>query len=98
MHHAQVPQDRYHLEEMTTWSRSDYMEKSRRTKQKKSPLKNFISRAFTIVCLAVFIYSAYSLVNIFMGYHKNRQVLADAQEIYYDFSDVEIAEEEICRR
>lgn len=70
------------------------MEKSRRTIQKKSPLKKFMSRVFTIVCLAVFIYSAYSLVSIFMGYHKNRQVLADAQEIYYDFSDVEIAEEE----
>ena len=51
------------------------------------------------MCLAVFIYSAYALVYSFMGYYKNRQVLADAQEIYYEFSDVEIdEEEEISRR
>jgi sortase B len=71
------------------------MERSRRTKLEQSPLMKFMSRAITIVCLAVFIYSAYSLISIYLDYQNNRQVLADAQEIYYEFSDVEIVEEDL---
>lgn len=46
------------------------------------PVKKIITRLFTVICLSVFIYSAYELSEIGMGYYKNRQVLAEVQDVY----------------
>ena len=38
----------------------------------------------TIAALSVFIYAAYGLFDIFIDYYKNRQLLNDLQETFYD--------------
>lgn len=68
------------------------MSEHKQGKKAANTLKKIVSRTITIACIAVFIYSAYTLFGIFMGYHQNRQVLAEAQEIYYEF--IEEDEEE----
>ena len=60
------------------------MGENKQKNQANSRLKKIVSRSITIGCVAVFIYSAYALFDIYMGYSQNRQVLADAQEIYYE--------------
>ena len=71
------------------------MGENKQRKQANSTLKKIVSRLITVACIAVFIYSAYALFDIYMGYKENRQVLADAQEIYYGFSGEE--EEEVLK-
>ena len=61
------------------------MSENKQPKKTVNTFRKIVSRAITIGCIAVFIYSAYTLFGIFMGYHQNRQVLAEAQEIYYEF-------------
>lgn len=53
-------------------------------KKKQSGMKKFISRSITIVCLSVFLYAAYGLADVFIDYYKNRKMLSDVQEMYYD--------------
>lgn len=65
------------------------MSENKQEKQANSTLRKIVSRSITVACIAVFIYSAYALFDIYMGYGKNRQVLADAQEIYYEYSGEE---------
>ncbi|WP_373316066.1 class B sortase [Siminovitchia terrae] len=49
-------------------------------------------KVFTILCLIVLVYSGYELANIFIGYYKNRQVLAEVQQLYYNEHSAEIEE------
>lgn len=51
---------------------------------KRTGMKKFISRSITILCLGVFFYAAYGLVNIVMEYYKNHQVLSNTQEMFYN--------------
>lgn len=43
---------------------------------------NIFSQAFTLLCAVVFVYSSYSFVTIYFEYKHNREVLAEAQELY----------------
>lgn len=61
------------------------MSQNKQTKKPTNTLKKIVSRTITIGCVGVFIYSAYTLFGIFMGYYENRQVLADAQEIFHEY-------------
>src|SRR5690625_2844904 len=63
-------------------------------KPRRFSIKNLISRMITVIALAVFVYAAYGLFDIFIDYYKNRQLLNDLQETFYDaasaeFDDVE---------
>ena len=71
------------------------MSENKQAEKTTSTMRKIVSRTITIGCVAVFIYSAYALFGIFMGYHQNRQVLADAQEIYYELSGEEKEEKEL---
>lgn len=51
---------------------------------KRHPVRKFFSRLITIVALSVFIFSAYSLFDIFLDYYQNRKMLNDLQETFYD--------------
>lgn len=53
-------------------------------KEKQTGVKKFISRSITILCLAVFIYAGYGLIDIALEYYQNRQVLNDTQEMFYN--------------
>lgn len=44
----------------------------------------------TVIALAVFVYAAYGLFDIFIDYYKNRQLLNDLQETFYDAASAEI--------
>lgn len=55
--------------------------------KRRSPFQKFISLFITVVCLSVFVYAAYGLIDAFLDYYKNRKVLHNVQEIYYDSSD-----------
>ncbi|MBS4218508.1 class B sortase [Bacillus sp. FJAT-49711] len=55
----------------------------KRTRETKSFIRRTLSQIFTLLCVAVFIYSGYKLTTIFLEYYHNRQVLNDAQKIYY---------------
>lgn len=59
------------------------MGKNKKMKKEHSRLRKTVSQLITVVCLAVFIYSAYALYSSFMDYYQNRQVLAEAQDIFY---------------
>src|SRR5690625_4924012 len=63
-------------------------------KEKKTqhPLKKVISRVITIICLAVFIYASTGLFNAFMDYYKNRKMMSEVQDIYYQVDSVASAE------
>lgn len=51
-------------------------------KKQRRPRK-FLSRAITIICLAVFIYAASGLYSAFMDYYQNRKMLSDVQDTFY---------------
>lgn len=53
-------------------------------KKEKRQTKKIISRIVTIVCLGVFVYAAYGLVDIFMDYYQNRKMLSNVQETFYN--------------
>lgn len=63
-------------------------------KHKKSKRGKFLSRSITILCLGVFLYAAYGLVDIALDYYQNRKMLNDTQEVFYDaISDEEGTDE-----
>ncbi len=51
-------------------------------RKKPDKMKKLFSRIFTMICIVVFSYSLYELSGIGLDYYYNRQVLAEAQEIY----------------
>jgi len=53
------------------------------TKNKRTGIKKLVSRSITILCLGVFFYAAYGLIDIAIEYYQNRQVLNDTQEMFY---------------
>lgn len=53
-------------------------------KDKRVNIKRLISRSVTIICLGVFIYAAYGLVDVGIDYYQNRQVLSSAQDTFYN--------------
>ena len=73
------------------------MGENKQTKKTNSRLRKTGSHLITIVCITVFIYSAYTLYSTFMDYYQNRQVLAEAQEIFYETpnEDIELELEEL---
>src|SRR5690625_7854998 len=58
------------------------------TKEKRQ-MKKSRSRIVTIVCLGVFIYAAYGLVDIFTDYYQNRKMLSNVQETFYNAASAE---------
>lgn len=60
--------------------------------KKKRPLQKVISSLVTIVCLAVFIYASSGLFNAFMDYYKNRKMMSEVQDIYYEFDSADTAQ------
>lgn len=63
-------------------------------KKKQHPKKKVISRIITIVCLSVFMYAAYGLGDVLIDYYKNRQMLSDVQDMYYDVASAEELDED----
>ncbi|MBP2078631.1 class B sortase [Oceanobacillus polygoni] len=59
-------------------------------KQHKNKPKSMIQRLITIVCLVIFIASAFYLVDALYDYYTNRQVLADIQDVYRESKEDEI--------
>lgn len=57
----------------------DWGEKAMSKKTKK-----ILSRTLTVVCLGVFIYAAFGLVNTMMAYSKNSKTVNNIQETFYD--------------
>src|SRR5690625_3846569 len=64
---------------------------------KKSPFKKTVSRLITIVCLGVFIFAAYGLIDIFIDYYQNRQLLSNVQDTFYDAASAETSSSESIR-
>src|SRR5690625_509283 len=54
------------------------------TKDKRPGMKKLVSKLITILCLGVFIYAAYGLVDVGIDYYQNRQVLSDTQDMFYN--------------
>src|SRR5699024_3340385 len=58
-------------------------------RKKRTPQQKIISGFITTVCLAVFIYASYGLIDAYFQYKKNDQVVKDVQEIFYQDSEKE---------
>lgn len=56
---------------------------------KRTHTKKFISRSITILCLGVFLYAAYGLIDIVMAYYQNRQVLSETQDMFYSGDSID---------
>lgn len=56
-------------------------------KKKPSPVRRFISVLVTIASLGVFIYAAFGLGDAVIDYYKNRKMLSNLQDIFYDEID-----------
>lgn len=53
------------------------------TKDKRTGIRKNISRLITILCIGVFLYAAYGLIDIGWEYYQNRQVVSDTQDMFY---------------
>src|SRR5690625_2177146 len=51
-------------------------------KDKRTGMKKIISRSITVLCLGVFFYAGYGLIDIAIEYYQNRQVLCDTKEMF----------------
>ena len=58
-----------------------------KTKKERSVVSKIVSWTITVVCLAVFIYASYGLVDAIKDYYNNRQVLSNLQDIYYESNE-----------
>lgn len=58
-------------------------------REKQSRLGKWISRVITVASLAVLIYAGYNLTDILIDYYKNRQLMNNMQEMFYEADDVE---------
>ncbi len=77
--------------------RGENMAGNKHSEKSGSRMKKNLSRLLTMGCIAVFIYAGHGLYSIFMEYYKNRQALADVQQIYYQFDEevpIEVASTE----
>lgn len=62
-------------------------------KQKKqSAFSIWLSRIITVVCLGVFIYAAYNLGDILLDYYKNRQLMNEMQDLYYEAEEDDVGD------
>ena|SRR5690625_4397154 len=52
--------------------------------KKGNLLYKTVSRLITVIALGVFIYAGYGLVDIFLDYYKNQQLMDSLQETFYD--------------
>jgi len=52
-------------------------------------IKRIISAMLTVVCLGVFIYAAHGLITTYLDYSKNKRLVSDLQEQFYDAKDEE---------
>lgn len=48
----------------------------------------------TILCISVFLYAAYGLADVFIDYYKNRKMLSEVQEMYYNVVSAKDTDEE----
>ncbi len=53
-------------------------------KKTNQPKNKIVSRIVTVVALSVFLYAAYGLTDVLIDYYKNRQMIANVQEMYYE--------------
>lgn len=56
-------------------------------KKKPSPVKRSLSILVTLASLGVFIYAAFGLGDAVIDYYKNRKMLSNLQDIYYEELD-----------
>lgn len=54
-----------------------------KAKKGRRILQKFTSTFITVVCLLVFIYAAHGLIDAYLQYKKNDQIVKEVQEIYY---------------
>src|SRR5690625_3646893 len=53
-------------------------------KERRKSIKSLFSKLVSIVCLAVFIFAAHGLFDIFMDYYQNRKMLSNVQDTFYN--------------
>src|SRR5690625_852382 len=63
------------------------MEWVRMAQVKQNVLRKWVSRLITVASLSVFIYAAYNLGDIVIDYYKNRQLMNNMQELFYEVDD-----------
>src|SRR5690625_464638 len=57
--------------------------------QEQNVFWTWLSRFITVASVAVFVYAAYNLIDIGIDYYKNRQLMTDMQEMYYEADEQE---------
>lgn len=68
------------------------------SKKQPTSIRKLISKVFTILCLAVFLYSAYALGEIALDYYNNRKIMAEAQQIYHQIETESDTEKQTVRK
>lgn len=68
------------------------MEEKQKKVKKQSGFRLWLSRLITIVSLGVFVYAAYNLGDILMDYYKNRQLMGEMQDLFYEVEEESIPE------
>src|SRR5699024_12335992 len=58
-------------------------------KSNKPTWKKVLSNLTTVVCLGVFMYAAFGLVDIFTDYYQNRKMLNNVQDTFYNAASAE---------
>lgn len=56
-------------------------------------MKKFLSGVLTVICLAVFIYAAHGLISTYLDYSKNKKLVSDLQETFYQEKETEMDED-----
>ncbi|MBN6206416.1 class B sortase [Ralstonia pickettii] len=52
-------------------------------------MKKVLSGVLTVICLAVFIYAAHGLISTYLDYSKNKKLVSDLQETFYQEKETE---------
>src|SRR5690625_4081092 len=68
------------------------MEEKQKKVKKQSGFRLWLSRLITIVSLGVFVYAAYNLGDILIDYYKNRQLMGEMQDLFYEVEEESIPE------
>lgn len=56
-------------------------------------MKKVLSGVLTVICLAVFIYAAHGLISTYLDYSKNKKLVSDLQETFYQEKETEMDED-----
>lgn len=53
------------------------------SKKRQSTSGKYLSRLLVVVCIGVFIYAAYGLINVFLEYNQGKEVASEVQATYH---------------